>query len=617
MSQPERHAFQAEVRQLLDIVVHALYTDREIFLRELVSNASDALEKLRHLQMAGEKSFDDNLPLEINLTTDDAAGTVTLQDFGVGMTREELVENLGTIAHSGSKAFLQALKEKGGATENLIGQFGVGFYSAFMVASEVRVFTHSWRADATGWVWASDGSGDYSLEPAEGQRRGCKIVLKLKDDAREFARADRVRGLLERYSSFVPYPINLNGERINKVEALWLKNKNEVTPEQYLEFYKFHTGTGEAPLANFHFAADAPISLHALLFVPAHNPERFGFGRTESSVALYCRKVLIDAKPKGLLPDWLRFVRGVVDSADLPLNISRETMQDSALVQKLNRVISKRFLKFLDELSRKDAPAYEKIYQQFNHYLKEGAVADFEHREALTTLLRFESTSLPAGTLTGFADYASRMSAGQTEIYFLHARDRAAAESGPYLEAFKARGLEVLLCFDPLDDFVMSHLGQFDKKPLRAADEADLKLADLPTPTGGEALPDEALQGLCAWIKEILGDTKVASVASGTRLVDSPAVALNGDSSLSPNMRRVLRAMKNEGEAPPPAVVLEINPRHGLVKNLSALRERNPDLAKLVAEQLFDNALLAGGLLEDPRPLIQRSYDLLERVSQS
>ncbi len=617
MSQPERHAFQAEVRQLLDLVVHALYTDREIFLRELVSNASDALEKLRHLQLAGEKSFDDHLPLEINLTTDDTAGTITIQDFGVGMTREELVENLGTIAHSGSKAFLQALKEKGAAAENLIGQFGVGFYSAFMVAKEVQVYTRSAKPDASGWLWTSDGGGDYALEPSEGQRRGAKIILRLKDDAREFSRADRVRGLLERYSSFAAFPINLNGERVNKIEALWLKNKKEITPEQYKEFYKFQAHATEDPLTWLHFSADAPLALHALLFVPASNPERFGFGRTPPGVALHCRKILIAAEPQGLFPDWLRFLRGVVDSADLPLNISRETMQDSALVQKLNRVLTRRFLKFLDELSQKEPDTFEKVYRQFSHYLKEGVAADFEHRDALAGLLRFESTALPAGQLTSFADYVSRLTPGQTEIYYLQARDRATAETGPYLEAFKARGLEVLLAFDPLDDFVFSHLGTFTDKKLIPADQADLKLSDLPDPAGSEPLPADALTALCAWLKETLGDERVSSVESGSRLVDSPAAALNADAMLTANMRRILRAMKNDDQAPAPSVVLQINPRHPLIKNLASLRERDPGLAKLVATQLYDNTLLAGGLLEDPRRLIQRAYTLLERVSKS
>jgi molecular chaperone HtpG len=617
MSTPERHAFQAEVRQLLDIVVHALYTDREIFLRELVSNASDALEKLRHLQLAGEKPFDDHLPLEINITTDDTAGVITLQDFGVGMTREELIENLGTIAHSGSKKFLEALKEKGGGAENLIGQFGVGFYSAFMVAQEVKVFARSWQPEGTGFVWTSDGSGEYAIEPAEGQRRGCKIVLKLKDDAREFAKADRVRAILERYSNFVAFPVTLNGERVNKIDALWLKQKKDITPEQYKEFYRFQAHLPDEPLAWLHFSADAPLALNALLFVPGLNPEKFGFGRTPPGVALYCRKVLIDPAPKELLPEWLRFIRGVVDSADLPLNISRETMQNSALMQKLNRVITKRFLKFLDELSHKDAAAFEKVYHAFNHYLKEGIAADYEHRAALAGLLRFESSTQAAGQLTGFADYVTRQSAGQKEIYFLQARDRAAAESGPYLEAFKARGLEVLLCVDPIDDFVMSQLSAFQDKPLVAADQADLKLADLPDPAGAEPLSATALAGLCAWLKEILGEQRVASVEGGSRLVDSPAIALNADAGVSANMRRILRAMKNDEQAVPPSVVLQINPRHPLVKNLETLRVKDPELARLVGEQLYDNALLAGGLLEDSRRLVQRSYTLLERVSQN
>jgi TNF receptor-associated protein 1 len=373
---PEKREFQAEVKQLLDIVTHSLYTDKEIFIRELVSNASDALEKLRYLQLTKEDVFDEGLDLEINITTDDA-GTVTIQDFGLGMTREELIENLGTIAHSGSRAFLQSLKEGADAGANLIGQFGVGFYSAFMVAKEVKVFTHSWQAEGEHLLWTSDGSGSYEIEPVEGQRRGCKIVVYLKDDCKEFAKADKVKETLTRYSSFVPFPINLNGERVNTVQAIWLRNKSEISEEEYKEFYKFQANAFDEPITRLHFSADAPLAINALLFVPSENMEGMGMFRTEIGVSLYCRKVLIDDKPEGLLPEWLRFLRGVVDSEDLPLNISRETMQDSALVRKLNTVLTRRFLKHLEEDAAKRPDQYKAFYAKFGIFLKEGITADF------------------------------------------------------------------------------------------------------------------------------------------------------------------------------------------------------------------------------------------------
>src|SRR5450432_4114205 len=433
---PQTFEFQAEIKQLLDIVIHSLYTEKEIFVRELVSNASDALEKLRHLQLTEKEIFDDKLELEITVTTDDKAKTITIQDFGVGMTRDELVENLGTIAHSGSKSFLKALGEGGQKNANLIGQFGVGFYSAFMVAKSVKVYTHSWRAGEPGYVWTSDGSGSYEIEESEGQRRGAKIVIELKDDCAEFSQEWKVKEILERYSAFVSFPINLNGKRINTVQALWLRSKSEIKEEEYEEFYKFQAHAYDEPRLRLHFSADAPLSINALLFVPKENTEKMGLARTEPAVSLYCRKVLIDAKPKDLLPEWLRFLKGVVDSEDLPLNISRETMQDKALIEKLNKVITKRFLKFLDDEAKNRPEAYAEFYTEFGIFLKEGAALDFTHKDQLVKLLRFESSLTEKGKTTSLADYVSRMTGDHREIYYLVGPNRAAIESGPYLEAF-------------------------------------------------------------------------------------------------------------------------------------------------------------------------------------
>ncbi|MGH7944941.1 MAG: molecular chaperone HtpG, partial [Opitutaceae bacterium] len=295
---PQKFEFQAEIKQLLDIVIHSLYTEKEIFVRELISNASDALEKLRHLMLTEKDVHDDNLPLEINVTTDDKAKTITIQDFGIGMTRDELVENLGTIAHSGSKAFLQALGEGSANNASLIGQFGVGFYSAFMVAKSVKVYTRSWKKDPPGHLWTSDGSGSYAIEESEGQRRGAKVVIELKDDCSEYSQEWRVKEILERYSAFVSFPITLNAKRINTVQALWLRGKNEIKDEEYIEFYKFQAHAIDEPRLRLHFSADAPLEINALLFVPKENTEKLGLSRLEPGVALYCRKVLIDQKPK-------------------------------------------------------------------------------------------------------------------------------------------------------------------------------------------------------------------------------------------------------------------------------------------------------------------------------
>ncbi len=608
---PQKFEFQAEIKQLLDIVIHSLYTEKEIFVRELVSNASDALEKLRHTQLTEKEIFDDQLDLEINVTTDDKAKTITIQDFGIGMTRTELVENLGTIAHSGSKAFLKALGEGAQKNANLIGQFGVGFYSAFMVAKSVKVYTRSWRTGEVGQVWESDGSGNYSVEESDGQRRGAKIVIELKDDCGDYSQDWKIKEILERYSAFVSFPINLNGKRINTVQALWLRTKNEIKEEEYTEFYKFQAHAFDEPRLRLHFSADAPLAINALLFVPKENTEKLGLSRLEPSVSLYCRKVLIDAKPKDILPEWLRFMKGVVDSEDLPLNISRETMQDKALIEKLNKVITKRFLKFLDEEAKNRADGYAEFYKEFGVFLKEGAALDFTHKDQLVKLLRFESSLTEKGKTTSLTDYVSRMGSDQKEIYYLIGPNRASLEAGPYLEGFKARNLEVLFCYEAVDEYVMHNVREFDGKKLTAADHADVKLSDQPKPEG--ALSEADTQTLTNWLKETLGE-RVPEVKASDRLVDSPVLALNADKFMSPQMRRMMKAMNKEGGDNPLRVNLEINPRHAVIKRLFETHTAAPERAKLVAEQLLDNALISAGLLEDPTAMVARLNKLLESV---
>ena len=608
---PQKFEFQAEIKQLLDIVIHSLYTEKEIFVRELVSNASDALEKLRHLQLTEKDVHDDATPLEITITTDESAKTITIQDSGIGMTREELIKNLGTIAHSGSKQFLKALGEGGAKNSNLIGQFGVGFYSAFMVAKSVKVYAHSWQKDAPGHVWSSDGSGAYEVEEVADQRRGAKIVVELKDDCDEFAKDWRVKEILTRYSSFVAFPITLNGKKLETVQALWLRSKSEIKDEEYTEFYKFQAHAHDEPRYRLHFSADAPLTINALVFVPQENTEKLGFARLEPSVALYCRKVLIDAAPKHLLPEWLRFLKGVIDSEDLPLNISRETMQDKGLLDKLGKVITKRFLKLLEEEAAQRADGYHEFYKEFGIFLKEGAALDFTHKDQLVKLLRFESSLTEKGKTTSLADYVSRMKDGQKEIYYLTAPNREAIESGPYLEGFKARNLEVLFCYEPVDDYVFNHVREFDGKKFLAADHADVKLDDLPQ--SGEALSEAETKDLVAWLKDNLG-AQVADVKTSDRLIGSPALATNADKFMTAQMRRMMKAMKKDGADEPVKVNLEINPRHAVIKKLAALKAADADKAELVAEQLLDNALIAAGLLEDPTRMVARLNKLLESV---
>jgi molecular chaperone HtpG len=612
MSSTEKHTFQAEIQQLLNIVIHSLYTDKEIFVRELISNAADACEKLRFTQASGTAVHQPDLAPAITLTTDETAGTLTITDTGVGMTHDELVKNLGTIAHSGTKAFLKQLAEDKKPDVGLIGQFGVGFYSAFMAAKRVTVESRSAAAGEPGWQWVSEGVGGYEITPATGDLpRGTKITLELKDEAKEFGEKAASERIIKRYSSFVPFPIDLNGEKVNTVQALWTRSKNEIKPEEYDEFYQFIGHDHEKPLLRLHFNADAPLAIQSLLFVPQHNLETMGMGRVESEVNLYCRKVLIQAKAKGLFPEWLRFLKGVVDSEDLPLNISRETMQDTSLMQKLNKVLTTRFLKFLDETAEKDPETYEKFYAEYQRFLKEGIVTDFTHKDALGKLVRYESSHTEKGKTTSLADYVKRMSSEQKEIYCLQVPNRDAAEASPYYEVFRDRKFEVLFLYDAWDEFVMEHLREFDGKPLKAAEKADLNLNE---PKKEGALDEAAGKALAEWLKTTLGD-KVGEVRVSQRLVDSPAVVVDADKYMTNSMRRMLKAMKKDDEAVAPAKLdLEINPAHAIIVRLEATRQKDAAFAGDIAETILDQARVAAGVMEDPRALLKRMNALLERV---
>ena len=617
-TKPSSHEFQAETKQVLDIVVNSLYKDKEIFVRELVSNASDALEKLRRLQLTEKEVGDDNLELEINVSTDDTKNQLIIQDFGIGMDEEELVQNLGTIAHSGSKDFIEALKSDGEKNDALIGKFGVGFYSVFMVADKVQVFTKNWKKEASGYCWESDGSGTYQIEEAEGQRRGAKIIINLKDDFSEFAKEDRIKEIIKKYSAFVQFPVSLNGEKVNTVDAIWMRSKKDITDEEYEEFYKFQSNDYEAPLMRMHFSADAPLEINSLLFVPKRNMEKMGLFRNENKVALHCRKVLIEAEPKGLFPEWLRFLKGVVDSSDLPLNVSRETMQDSELLRKLSQVLTKRFLRFLNEQSQKEEETYLAFWNEFGVLIKEGAATDFTYKEDLAKLLRFESTALDAGKLTGLDNYMDRMASDQEEILFLFGKSRESIEAGPYLEALKARGLEVLLCTEPVDEYVMQTIREYKEKKILSADSDEVKLEKIDQEEEGESLGKKDIKALGKWLKESLDD-KVSDVETGDRLIESPVCIVGGDAMGGASARRVMKMMQGpEGGIPgmpTPSVKLQINPKNSIIRGLSELKDKDEPTAKLVANQLLDNALASANLLDDPREMIARSYQALEKIT--
>ncbi len=621
-SKVETRQFQAETRKVLDIVINSLYTERDIFVRELVSNAADALEKFRHLSLTEQPEFDAHVPLEIAIDCDDKKHTLTIADTGIGMTAEELETNLGTIAHSGSGNFIEELAEAAKKDVNLIGQFGVGFYSAFMAAEKVTVQTRSWDG-SEGHEWVSDGGGTYTVSPCEGLHRGTKIILDLKEDAHEYGQKFTLERIIKQYSTFIPFPVKVEGKKVNTVEAIWTRSKNEITDEEYTEFYKFVGNAVDEPSYRLHFSVDAPLAINALLFVPQENFETMGMGRLEPGVNLYCRKVLIDQHSENILPEWLRFIKGVVDSEDLPLNISRQSLQDNALVMKLRRVITKRFLKFLAEEAKKDTEKYQKFWKTFGIFLKEGVTSDFEFQKELAKLLRFESSAAEPETMIALDEYVERMQEGQEEIYYINGPNRSAIENGPYVEMFKKQEIEILYTLEPIDDFVLSHLGEYEGKKLVSADRADLSLPETEGKdkeesgeNQAEALPEPVRESLCKWMKEVLAD-KVKDVKTSSRLVESPAMIVNVDGMMTSSMERIMMAQgaPEEQLAMGGKKDMEINPASPLIRKLADLRVNNEDFARDVVEQIFDNAMIQAGLLVDPQQMVNRNYRILEQMA--
>ena len=621
-SKVETRQFQAETRKVLDIVINSLYTERDIFVRELVSNAADALEKFRHLSLTEQPEFDAHVPLEISIDCDDKKHTLTITDTGIGMTVEELESNLGTIAHSGSGDFIKELAEAAKKDVNLIGQFGVGFYSVFMAAEKVTVQTRSWDG-SEGHEWQSDGAGSYTISPCDGLHRGTKIIIELKDDAHEYGQKFTLERIIKQYSTFIPFPVMVAGKKVNTVEAIWTRSKNEITDEEYTEFYKFVGNAIDEPMYRLHFSVDAPLALNALLFVPQENFETMGMGRLEPGVNLYCHKVLIDQHSENILPEWLRFIKGVVDSEDIPLNISRQSLQDNALVMKLRRVITKRFLKYLGEEAKKDAEKYQKFWKVFGIFLKEGVTSDFEFQAELAKLLRFESSASEAGSMIALDEYVDRMKEGQDKIYYINGPNRAAIENGPYVEMFTKQNIEILYTLEPIDDFVLSHLGEYDGKKLVSADRSDLTLPENAVEEDAskeeenkDALASEVQQSLCKWMKEILAD-KVKDVKPSSRLVASPAMIVNVDGMMTSSMERIMLAQgaPEEQLAMGGKKDMEINPASPLIKKLADLRVNNEEFARDIVAQIFDNAMIQAGLLVDPQQMVNRNYRILEQMA--
>jgi TNF receptor-associated protein 1 len=612
IGQKESKEFQAETKQLLNIVATALYTDKEVFIRELISNASDALEKVRQFMITNSNVEDKDKDLNIKISVDEENRTFTIQDTGIGMEKDELIENIGTIAHSGSKAFVNKLKESAAqgsdAVRNIIGQFGVGFYSVFMVADKVKIYTRHAREGSQGYCWESHGEGTYTISEAEGVARGTKIILYLKDNEREFSFKETVERIIKKYSNFVSYKIFLNGHRVNTLDAIWLKSKNDVTEEEHKEFFNYLSqGSGGDPLYIIQFSTDIPLSIHSLFYVPKTHTEMFGMGKVEPGVNVYSRKVLIKAKHREILPDWLRFLKGAVDSEDLPLNISREHLQDSPLIRRINGILTRRILKFFGDMMKEDRAKYTKFYDDFGKFFKEGISTDFLYKDELGKLLLFDSSAMKPGERTTLQEYVERMKEDQKNIFYIVSPTRSIAENSPYYEVFKKKGIEVIFSYNPADEFVMGSMGYFDGKEIKSIEKTELEQHE-EEKSESLSLSEEQVKELGDWMKNILKG-KIGSVKVTKRLSDTPAIIKNPENAA---MRMIRKMQSQNAELPLDPQQLEINPKHPIIVKLYKARTIDEPTAITIAEQVFDNALISAGLLDDPRTMLNRLSKLLE-----
>ena len=622
-AETKKYEFKAEVKQLLDILVHSLYTSREIFLREIISNASDALDKLRFESTRGTEVEDKDIPLEIRVTFDEKKKLITVSDTGIGMTKEELIKNIGTIAKSGSSEFIKQLQENKTEANNIIGKFGVGFYSVFMVAEEVVIKTKSFKKNTKPVEWKSNGLGDYEISEPDGKlKRGTTIEIHLKDDAKEFADKYRLETIIKKHSNFVHFPIYLDKEKVNTVTAIWREPKSNVKKEEYNEFYKFLSYDSEEPMDIIHNSVDAPIQFHSLLFIPKKNFDMFGFGREDYGLDLYVRRVMIQHQNKDLLPEYLRFVKGVVESEDLPLNISRETLQENIIFTKISNTVTSQVLSYLIKKAKDKPEEYIEFWNEHGKNLKLG-YGDFTNIDKIKELLRFNSSQNENEKgLTSLEEYVSRFKEGQKEIYYALGTSRQAIDQDPHLEIFKNKGLEVLYLYDPVDEFVLSSIRKYKDYDFKPVDSVDLKNIDSFKETEDkkdkpeELSKDEQLHfdSLISRIKEILGD-RVTDVKKSERLSGSPAILVNPDDSMSSSMQKMMRMMNKDMQVP--KKVFEINRDHKLIRNLLKVFKANSqdEYITNVVEELFESALLLEGDLQDPHRLVSKINQMLEQSS--
>lgn len=637
--------FQTEVQQLLDLVIHSLYSNKDIFLRELISNASDAIDKIRFEAHSNEMLLEANSDWKIKLVPDKDAGTLTIRDNGIGMTIAEVEENIGTIARSGTKAFMQSLKDSTtSGNPELIGQFGVGFYASFMVADRVVLETRTAGAAEAGCRWESSGDGSYTIEECNREVRGTEITLHLKDEFKQYLDEWKIRSIVKKYSDYIQYPVvmditrsetpkGVDGEEIegagtiekteeqtlNSMKAIWARPRSEVTEEEYKEFYKHVSHDYDDPFRTIHFSAEGTSEFKALLYLPAKKPFDMFMNDRKKGLQLYVKRVFISDKCEELIPDYLRFVKGVVDSSDLPLNVSREILQEDVQIKRIQKSLVGKVLSTLAEVKEKEYDDYVKFWKEFGQVVKEGLHFDYANKEKLQDLILFESTATAAGAFVSLKEYVGRMAEGQKEIYYITGASRETLEQSPHLEAFRAKNFEVLFLTDPVDEWVVQSLHEYDEKPLKAADRGDISLDNEDEKKEKEKKREEAqkqFSDLISLISDRLKD-KVKEVRFSNRLTDSACCLVADEYGMNANMERIMKAMNQA--VPESKRILELNPDHAILKAMAAIHQKDASAGSLTdyADLLYDQALLTeGSIIKDPLRFTRLVSDLMVKAAQ-
>jgi molecular chaperone HtpG len=616
-----KRKFKSELSEILNIITHSLYSHTEVFLRELISNASDAIDKVRYEGLNNDSVFEDNKDWKIKLAVDKDAGTVTISDNGIGMDKDAIIEHLGTIAKSGTKAFLESAKDaKSKSLPELIGQFGVGFYSAFMVADKVTVLSRMAGDPSSGVKWQSDGKGEYTVRPEEKETRGTDVILHLKEESKEYLDDYKLRSVVKDYSDFIEYPVVIDVEKetdgeisteeetLNSQIALWLRDKDEVSEEDHTNFYKQISNDFEAPAKAIHYLGEGFTEFNVLLYIPKQKPFDLQFGDVKFGPRLYIKRVLVMENCEALLPPYLRFVKGVVDCPDLPLNVSREMLQDNPLLGRIKKNLVKNVLKTLAEMKDESYDDYVNWFNQMGEILKEGLAQDFENRETIADLILFESINTERGKFTTLSDYVEAMPEGQNDIYYLTGEHRAHIENAPYLEVFKDKGWDVLLLTDPVDEFILQTFNEYKEHPLKAADKGELE-SDI-------EVDDSELKQEFLPLFESLRQTldAVTEVRLSKRLKNSPSCLVGEEGAMGAHMERIMQQLGKADEIPTPERILELNPEHAVVKALKNIHASNPNDPKVenYGKLLYEQAVIAeGSPLENPSEFVQRINELL------